>query len=559
LRVVFRARNNCGERRLIVNYIDNTLPNLGIPAVASFDATQSSDLLVVQLRYKAVELQGQTYHRERALTFRAQWLFLNSVGKMSLENHVEKVLGFDVKTVRSTGHAVSAMGVTGINVYAETDKVKRAGLHNQVQKVTQALDALSHFKADHEHLSDDEFVSWYNDNGRLVGLHSAFLQETRPKAQESVADEGAVEKAIASIITNQSAFEVAALPNLSSGVVTVYVAQGEGDVTRMVRLDVTNDFIASLAKRAPDPMLAAPDNLVFYRQLLTLGDAVVPDQVSDIPLVPLKPGEKVTATTKMFPANALILHRNSVFSIAATRKIDGLIVEATANDGVKTFMPEGNVFIDTLTRHTMLERLRESSVAAGYIKGGVGREEKNDRTTITFNHEDEKLSGKLIAKPLADMGSLFVHCVVGFEDSSFAATSGEERHAFNTGFLARLVKKRDDHPVTIAFGPDGISFQHGKAEPFVISCETSGVCSIRVTQSDFKRALSGLLDMPLIDRLEWLVDKRGLLKVVSGTEVGTFGVYIQGLRDGEAAGVQVKSREMLARIEKETEFVSLAA
>ena len=384
----------------------------------------------------------------------------------------------------------------------------------------------------------------------LDGLSKAFKTATRPERTESEPDEQAVDKTVSAIVENPSAIQVAALPGLGTGAVAVYVAQGVGDMARMVRLDVTEAFIASLADKAPDPMSNAPDRLVFFRQLLMTGSAIIPDQISDMPVEPLAPGEKVSATTKMLPSNAIFLVRDGVFSIAASRKLDTMVVEVAPFDGILGAMRNG--FIDTMTRNTMLDRLSETSKAVGYI--GDDTISIDDAGRIAFKHKRPKLSGQLLIKPLTQMRSVFTHRVHGFTAGAAARMDDVARADFAKSFLAPLVKKRDDLAVSVSIASGTISFQHGRAGVVTTSgLDTDGTATARVRQADFRRALGVLLDLPLENELEFAIDAKGMLMIGVQTMVADFRVYLQTIRAGDPEGSQVLDRTRLERVERPTE------
>lgn len=527
-----------------------------VPA-RDLNATETTRLSELRTEFANVEADGQSYHTRRALMFRNQFKYVAEVGQLVLANYVEQTLKFNVSGFRKAGFNVCALAITGINVLAETDKNKRAELHNRVQPVTQALDALNHFRADHEALSDEKFVDWWNQKGRLSGLHAKFKAATKEPKGEPMQDEHAVDAAVESIVANGAAIEVSSLPGLGTGTVSLYVAQGQGDKARMVRLDVTPEFIASLADKAPDPMNDAPKRLLFFRQLLMAGASIVPDQVSDVPKTPLKPGEKASETTVMLPANAITLVRDGVFSIALSRKADTVVLEVEPGEDLSKWF-SGERFIDTRTRNTMLPRLTESRLAAGYI--GEDKVSISDTGRIRFEHKDKKLSGQLLSKPLSDMGSLYTHRVHGFKAVAECEMDKKEQEAFVTRFLAGVVKKRDDHPITVAVKDGAITFQHGKAKPVSIASTTvTGEASVRVKQGDFKRVMTGLLDLPLSQGIAFYLDPMGMLRIDAMTDAADFRAYIQTLREGEAEGAQVPERARLKRVERPEEQAELLA
>ena len=137
-----------------------------IGVAGQLTSEQETALSSVQGQFAEYEKLEGDYHATRAMTFRTQYQFVANVGKLALETHVEKVLKFDVTKFRKAGFNVCALAVTGINVFAETDTVKRNKKRDRIKPVTQALDALDYFRAQHEHLTEAEFIAWWDEAGR---------------------------------------------------------------------------------------------------------------------------------------------------------------------------------------------------------------------------------------------------------------------------------------------------------------------------------------------------------------------------------------------------------
>jgi hypothetical protein len=518
-------------------------------------ADQIADLSSIQAEFAKVEVLAGDYHKRRALNFRAQWQFAASVGKLALEHHVEKGLGFNVSSVRGTGYTVCAMGVTGIDPYT-VEGDERTTRHNRVQSVQQALDALFNLRDQHEGLTDDDFVAWYNAAGRLSGIYKNSRPIKQPKG-DAEHDEAKVDAAIASIIGNPAAIE--ANVSLAPGAVTVFVAEGMGNKARLVRMDVTPDFIASMASKAPDPMERATESLVFFRQLLLSTARILPDAMSGEPVSPLKAGEKLSASTKMKPANAVVLVKDGVFSVASSRKLDTIVMEVESGEDLR--VPDG--FIDNVTRGTMTARLESSLDAAGFIKpqddpnSPVGIHYSATGDQITFTNCKAAKSGQLLIKELDRMGSVWTHRVRSFKGGVEAELDDKLRVSF-AGFVSSVMKKRDSHPIAVEVKDGALLLRHGTAAPVTIKCPAQGEATAWVKQDDFRRAMAGLLDLPLVDDIAVGIDSRGLVRFIAQTEAANFRVYLQTLREGDG-DKQTLERGLLERVQSSDDRVELLA
>ncbi|QWT15336.1 hypothetical protein [Sphingobium xenophagum] len=488
---------------------------------------------------------GQTYTEKRALLFLRQHRFVIGVGKTALEKYGIEHLGYQ-DNGRTLPYHLCAQVVTGVDVYKDDIEPGRSQRQNLVQAAAYMLQALPMFLGEIADLTDRQFVDWYSSNGKVSGIRARYLAQTQPaataakqmkKAASKSNDDGSpvdVSGTINAMLGNPSSFEVPAIEGLTPGAVRVYVAQGEGATTRMVPLEMTPATIASFSKLTPDPMTKAPSDLRFYREVMLIGEQAVPDRMSDIPVVPLRAGEKLSPSTPMLPANAIYLNADGGISIASSRMDDTIVVYVAPLKGVERHFKDGQLYFDTRARHTMSERLASSAVCAGYVAKGIEFKSKGGVSELIFKHESDKsLDGRLIAKPLSAMGTVTTMVVSGFEPKSHAIMSADVSNEFKSGFMAMLAKSKVAHPITVSVEDGAIKFKIGKADDLTYAAEkSSGRLSARVPAEQFKRAVSALLDMPLQTGLRWCIDPNGLLTVSAETTVADINIALQTLRAG---------------------------
>lgn len=535
---------------------DNVFTDESFAPIATVPSTLTADQLVelrnAQQDEGAVHTQGTAYQRSRALAYRNRHRFVASVSPAALAYHVEKVMDYKVDGLRLTGidreYQIAAMGILQLDVLRTVTKSDKADQNNRISDLRRALESLNHFASAIEDMTDDEFVTWFAGMGGLDGIHREF-RAANPVEVEPVRDDKKIRTAIDAMIANSNAVEVDN-PGLATGI-RLFVARGEGGKLRMVPLDASADFIASLSDRAPDPMTNTPSRVMLFRELLLTASRIVPDVMSDVPKRPLRPGEQVSATTEMLPANHIVYVRGGVFSIAGSRVEDTIVVEVEPRDEKLARYLTGEGFIDTMTRKNMLSRLEPTSTAAGYTGVTVAdAESKNGpEVRVSFERGENKVDGQLIVKTINRMGGLHTWRVKAFKSTASATIDAAGRKAFNERFLAHVIKARDDHAVSITIDAKGLGFQLGSAKTAAVSViDTSGEETVRVAKADFLRAVNGLLALPLNDAIVWSVDPRGLLRIEAYTASATYRVFVQLLRKEKDPKAQVRERAMLERI-----------
>lgn len=533
---------------------------LTVPAPLSDE--QCARLVDAQKSEQAVFIAGTVFQRNRAITYFNHHKFVRSVSPQALAYHVEKVMDYKVDVLRVDGlqrdYQKCAMGILQLDVLRETDKATKADQNNRINDLRKAFEALNHFHDAIATMSDDEFVAWFAKKGGLDGIHREYRAANAVEV-EPERDDRKIRAALDEMIANTSAVEVDN-PNGSTGV-RLFVARGEGDKLRLVPLDASPDFIASLSGRVPDPLEKAPAQLVLFRELLMTAARIVPDQMSDTPKRPLRDGEKVSESTEMLPANQIVRVEDGVFSVAGSRVEDSIVLEVHPADEIlaRYLVDEG--FIDTMTRKNMLEKLEASATAAGFESVGITNQQSNSgpEVRISFEHSTKSLNGQLIVKSIDRLRSVYTWKAAPFKSTASASMDATKRKLLNDRFIAPVVKSRDDHPITVTVGGDAVSFQFGtaKAEKFS-GCETEGSEAVRVTKTDFLRAINGLLALPLQDDLSWMIDPRGHLCIAGFTASADYRVYVQTLRKEKDAKVQVRERARLERVERKSDIEAAA-
>lgn len=238
---------------------DNVFTDESFAPIATVPSTLTADQLVelhdAQQDEGAVHTQGTAYQRSRALAYRNRHRFVASVSPAALAYHVEKVMDYKVDGLRLTGidreYQIAAMGILQLDVLRTVTKSDKADQNNRISDLRRALESLNHFASAIKDMTDDEFVTWFAGKGGLDGIHREF-REANPVEVEPVRDDKKIRTAIEAMIANSNAVEVDN-PGLATGI-RLFVARGEGGKLRMVPLDASADFIASLSDRAPDPM-----------------------------------------------------------------------------------------------------------------------------------------------------------------------------------------------------------------------------------------------------------------------------------------------------------------
>lgn len=507
--------------------------------IRDLNAKDKADLATLQQEFNVVEGYGETYHRARALNFRSQHNYVSAIGRANLETHGEKVMGWETKS-RSLVYGFAASIVTGVNIYAATNEKDKTKRHNRVAPVAKMLAALPFFREEHEKLSDEKFIEWYDDNSRFDGIFRRYQEATKAPAKDAAGEqEGKVDDIIASMLTNPAGFEVAQNLGLGAGTVSIFVAQGEGDKARLVPLDVTPAFVASLAGNAPDPLTKAPADLLFWRQLVRVGETIIPDSMSDQPRNAIAADDEVNSSTSMLPSNAMFLIRGGKFSVASARDKDTLVLEVEPGDDVakSANLPlDRDGFINNRSRRVTSARLIAPKTCVGFIPSKDGKTatkvtSEDGKTTVSFKHKETRLNSNLVIAPCESMGSVWTYAVSRkFSGAVFCRVTGQI-DALEKQTLAEIHKSKRNLPVTITVGEHGISFANGKATVGTFAGHSAGSASVKVDRGDFLRAVSGLLATVDVTDLAWGLDPEGLLAIEARTEAATYRVFVQTLRE----------------------------
>jgi hypothetical protein len=521
---------------------DNSVVPSTSPVTPVLTDEQKGELTQLQQEFRDVQDLGIPYHRGRALNFRAQHKWVSNIGKDAVSKYAETVLGMKSEA-RTLSYVMAAQAVTGISVYGEKNLPKRHTAHNLVTPVAKMLEALEHFRSKHAHLDDEQFIAWYFAMGKWSGLWDSYKEDTKTTSSESTGTSDAdkdedgeqVEATILSMF-NDPAAQPIKFPDLTPGTVRLFAVRSEGEGASAVPLIVTPAFIASLAGALPDPLNGAPDDLLFWRHLITVGERIIPDAISDVPVSPVAADDAVNETTPMLESHAMFLVRDGMFSVASGRNHDTLVVEASPlNPGALGLNLHTDGFLNNRSRRVMNSRLTEPRTCRGFIPKKQGDQAtrvtmEGGKATVEFKHRDRKLNGRLIVTPRSEMKSAWTYCIDGFKPKAQHALGEQAVADLKAGFLAKAAKK--PLPITVAFTDAGVSFKHGKADPLTYPADVTGSVSDSVTvdHGDFMRAMAGLLDAPLVGGLIWKVDPRGLLMVEGTTEHATFRVYLQTLR-----------------------------
>lgn len=539
-----------------------TIENTAIVLPASLSDAQLADLLAAQQNEEAVFKKGSEYQRTRAVAYFNRHKFVSGVTPEALAYHVQKVMDFKVDGLRLEGaereYQKCAMAILKLDVLRETEKSVKADYNNRISDLRRALEALNHFSTEIADMSDEAFTAWFAKKGGLDGISREFRQ-ANPKETEPTRDAKKISAAIDGMIENTTAIEVAN-PGGETGV-RLFVARGEGDKLRLVPLDASADFIASLSNRAPDAMTNAPPRLVMFRELLMTAARIVPDQISDQPKRMLRPGEKVSASTEMLAANQIIRVEKGGFSIAGSRVEDTIIVEVTPADENLARRLSAEGFIDTMTRKNMLAKLEPTAIASGFKEVTIvdADTKSGSEVRISFGHTTKSVDGQLLVKSMDRIGGVYTWRVKAFEAKAGGDMDATARKQFKSRFLALVVKSRDDHAISVTVSAKGIGFKLGstKAEMFA-STGLVGSEDVRVNKDDFLLALNGLLALPLEGDMGWSIDPRGLLRIEARTASASYRVFVQLLRKEKDPKAQVRERALLERVERTVEVAAAA-
>ena len=530
------------------------------------------ELRRLQNRHHTTErIEGHAAKR-RALLLRDQYRFAANHGSPSINAYAQQ-LGFE-QTAVSLVWQLTAQVLLGINLKKEPGP-NREALQYEVSQLARALATLIASGNEHVGLSDDEFFHWYKQKHRISGLAKSYLEANRAakgsadKATGKHADgematggQASSEKAddvpsktpeqrVAEIFDNPAAVEIEAVPGISSGQEGVLIYRHEGDRLRVIRLTVDNAAIIGLAGYAPCPLTAFPADLRFYRAMLQMGTAFVPDEMSNIPIEDVPEGDIANDSYDMLPASAMYLVERDRFSIAHARRDDGLILEIIPSIDLGYTM-KGDCFIDNLTRRRLSAALVGEADAAQFglnpVKGVAAQVTIVGQTkTVAFTRKADGKQVNLIIKP-RHMGSVWTDRVShAFAPSASAIMSSEAVAEFDGTFMKVLLRQQKDRPVTISAGAKGVSFANGKAHAATFPADTQGTSKVQVMLGDLRRAMVGLLALPMTGGLTWSLDPKGLLLVQTQMQDATVRVFIQTLEPNREQ--PIRSRALRERVE----------
>lgn len=230
---------------------DNSFAELNVAAVLTVPAPLSDEqcarLVDAQKSEQAVFTAGKVFQRNRAITYFNHHKLVSSVTPAALAYHVEKVMDYKVDGLRLAGierdYQKCAMGILQLDVLREQSKDAKADQNNRIGDLRRALEAMNHYHSEIAVMTDGEFAAWFKKNGGVDGIYRKYIAATAVEF-EPERDDRKIQDALDEMIANTSAVEVDN-PNGSTGV-QLFVARGEGDKLRMVPLDASSDFIASL-------------------------------------------------------------------------------------------------------------------------------------------------------------------------------------------------------------------------------------------------------------------------------------------------------------------------
>lgn len=516
-----------------------------------------TELLQLQSKAKAVTAQEGSAVSARALLLRAQDAFIRQHGVVSLTQHA-KDQGFTYEPKSLSFHLAAQLLLNiDIEKVAETDKER---LRAEVSMLARALANLDERANEHVHRDDIGFLAWYELQGRISGLAKKYLEARRAKKSKkgNLAEATAVasaEERVEAIFSNPAAVEIDALDGIPTGQEGAFLYRQEGDKICLIPLSAPRATLIELSGFAPSPLTNAPKDLLFLRQVLLAGAAFVPDEedsgltVENVPV-----GDVPNDTYDKLPANGMYLVERGCISIAHARRDDGLIVEVEPLGVDPGFSLVGDRYLDNLTRHRLGERLIGEASAAQFAASeidGVAAKISGSgaKRTLTFTNKATGEKVNLIVKP-REMGSIWTYRVSpAFAPKAEANMDEVATGEFDKTFLKALLKKQHGRAVTVTVTIDavGVSFANGKAAPLCCAVEAIGTATAQVLRSDLKRALVGLVGLPIIGGLTWKLDPNGLLMVEASSDVARFRVFIQTL---EANREQpTRERKLRERVE----------
>ena len=525
------------EGSKLLNSTSETAIAVAVPieTVPDLTAEQVAELAQLQSKVSGVEAQEVTSITQRALLLRRQHRFIAKYGVSTLAHHAEKT-GFSYKPTK-LAYSLPAQLVLNKNV-AKASEAAKDTMRNEVAQTARTLAELSRLEAEHDHLTDDEFVNWYRDKGQITGLSKSYLADQKgaaPKASAQGTSAVLPEQVVEAMLGNLAAKEIEFLPGISCGQQGLLLYRNEGATTRIVPLNLSVDAIAALSGYAPCPMASWPTDLRFWREVLIAGEGFVPDEMSNLPIEDVPEGDEANASYDMLPANGVYLVERGVISIAHGRRDDGLIVEITPHADVELgFSLTGECFIDTLTRRRVTNRLRgqaDANLFARTASDGVTAPVtiKGKSKTLAFIAEGEKKPVNLIVKA-REIGTIWTHRSTLIPSEAIKADMiGDQVEAFTAKFMQLVVKKQKDRPVKLAIAEGKMSFAIDKAATVDVAATTQGAAKAEVMLTDFRRVLVGLLELPLVTGLAWHIAPEGVVMIEASTDVATYKVFVQTL------------------------------
>lgn len=515
--------------------ISQTLPEL--PVQLSNEAV--TELARLQGEHASVlTVEASALNRRGGLLFE-QYCFVRAHGAVSI-NAYAKEQGFTYDASNLKFH-ISAQVLLDINLGAATTDAQREALQNAVRPLAYALAALDKWHDEHSHMSREEFIAYYREQGCMTGLRDRYLDDKRADRKKSGSKSGTVaavqspEQIVDTILDNPAAKEIAALPDIATGTSGLMMFRHEGDKLRLVLLNATPDQMAGLSGLAPSALDNAPDDLRFHREMLLAGAAFVPDMLSNVTREEVPEGDEPNESYTFLPANAIYLVEGDHISIAHARREDGLIVQVEPSDYHPDYLGKSDLFLDNLTRRRLGNALTGEKDAEAFARsaheGEAARSERRGKTTtLTFTNKDTGEGVNLIAKP-RHMGSNWTYRVgAAFDPVALATLDHDSSAELERSFLSLLVRKAPPgRLVHVEVSNKGIRLANGSATAMPFEANASGAAKLAVMVDDLRRALVGLYGLKRDGGMTFKLDPKGLLCIEAMTALATYRVYVQAI------------------------------
>ncbi|HJU04442.1 MAG TPA: hypothetical protein VJ692_04765 [Nitrospiraceae bacterium] len=133
-------------------------------------------------------------------------------------------------------------------------------------------------------MTEEQFAVWYRSNGRISGLAKLYRSGQPSTTSESADDTSAnFADQLTAIFSNPAAQTVEGLEGLMTGPLGLVAMQWDGEKVVAVPLQASAATLADLAGLAPNPLINAPADLLFHRELVLIGQHFAPDEMSNIP------------------------------------------------------------------------------------------------------------------------------------------------------------------------------------------------------------------------------------------------------------------------------------